>query len=367
MLNNISRLTAAALAALCLFGCGNSNEWTVDGRIENAEGKTMYVEASDNGRWYALDSITLDAGGKFSFSHAPAGYPDIYRLRLEQSTLYFPIDSVETVTVIAKADAFESDYTLEGSSSAEALMAVDRRVQASLSRNGIGGIASDTLLKNDLSTMLLQDPSGIVSYYIINKRIGGIQLFNPANPKDLRIIGAVANAYDQFRPTDPRTTYLRNLFLSNRPHRDTAAPADTLRAREVSVFEIKLYDNAGNRHSLVEEASKGNVIFLNFIAYADENAPAYNRRLRPIYERYRDRGLRIFQVSLDTDEIQWRQTAANLPWITVYNPSTDEGVRNVMNYNVGKLPAGFIINRNGEVVKRVDDIASLENEIASYL
>ena len=97
-LNILKCLVAGA--ALALSACHGSNEWTVDGRIDGADGKTMVVEACDNGRWYPIDSVTLDGAGRFSISHPAAGYPDIYRLRLGDKMLYFPIDSIETVTVV---------------------------------------------------------------------------------------------------------------------------------------------------------------------------------------------------------------------------------------------------------------------------
>ena len=157
----------------CMFllvsSCGSkSNQWTIDGRIDGADGETMLIEASDNGRWYPLDSITLDKSGSFSYSHEASGYPDIYRLRLGEKTLYFPIDSIEKVTVVTNASAFDSEYTLAGSPAAEMLMQVDRRVMDVVSKYGVNAIATDSLLKRELGGMLLGDPSGIVSYYIIN-------------------------------------------------------------------------------------------------------------------------------------------------------------------------------------------------------
>lgn len=348
------------LCSLSLFSCSNSNSWTVDGQISGADGQTMLVEACDNGRWYPLDSIKLDAGGHFKIEHEASGYPDIYRLRLGDKTLYFPIDSVETVTVIAQADAFDTDYTLEGSPSAAKLMEVDRQLRAAMTgRNSLSNIETDSVLKRELGRMLLGDPSGIVSYYIINKRIGNASLFNPANKSDLRLIGAVANAYDQFRPNDPRTAYLRNLYLSNRSGAN--APTDTIYASEVGSFEIKLYDNKGREQSLHALAQAGKPVLLNFTAYSAEQSPAFNRELNRIYSKYHAKGLEIFQVAIDEDELQWRQAAANLPWITVYNPPSDGRI--LINYNVTDIPATFLINSKGEIVERVLDITNIDASI----
>lgn len=355
-----------ALAGLLATACGNRNQWTVNGSIQGADGQTIVIEASDNGRWYPLDSVKLDGSGRFAYSHEAAGFPDIYRLRLGDKTLYFPIDSIETVNVVSRADAFDSEFTLEGTPQAEKLMEVDKRVMAVVNKGGINAIGSDSLLKRDLGSMLLGDPSGIVAYYIINKKIGGVSIFNPNSPSDLRIIGAVANAYDQFRPNDPRTTYLKNLFLSNRKVSPKSVVSDTLHAAEIKIFDISLYDNNGKLHSLQDLASKGKVIVLNFTSYAAEFSPALNVLLNNAWEKYHSSGLEIFQVSVDADEYHWRQSAKNLPWTTVYNSQAD-GVTPLRLYNVTELPSSFIIDRNGDIVERVDDPTKLDAAISRRL
>lgn len=360
------KIFIAATAAVALAACSSRNSWTVDGRIEGADSKQLILEASSNGRWYPLDTVTLTGGGNFKFSHEAAGYPDIYRLRLDDRSLYFPIDSVETVTVVARADAFDSDYTLSGSPHAEQLMAVEQKLQDAASRLG-SSMASDSILKRELAGELLNDPSGIVAYYIINKKIGGRSLFDPANKGDLRIIGAVANAFHERRPDDPRTAYLTQLFTSNHANnRPAVSPAvtDTLMAAAIGVIDIKLYDDKGTLHSLADECSKGHPVILNFTAYTSEASPAVNLALNKIYEQYASRGLQIFQISFDADEYAWKQSARNLPWITVYN-SAHDGTAALMKYNVGALPATFVIGADGEIKSRVDDISKLNSAVAA--
>ena len=78
------------------------------------------------------------------------------------------------------------------------------------------------------------------------------------------------------------------------------------------------------------------------------------------------RDLRFFQVAFDADEYAWKQTAKNLPWITVLNGPTD-GDKALRDYNVGSLPAIFIFDRNGDVVERVSDISTLDSSVSRRL
>jgi hypothetical protein len=211
--------------------------------------------------------------------------------------------------------------------------------------------------------MMLGDPAGIVAYYIINKRVGGVALYNPENKSDNKIIGAVANAFDQYRPNDPRTEFLKRLFITNR--RNSSGKVSTIEAPEVSLFEIELYDNTGKLRKLSEVAADNKVVLLSFTVYGAEPSPAYNVELNKVYDRYSKNGLEIYQVGLDEDEYRWKQSARNLPWITVYNSASD-GVKNLDNYNVVSLPTTYVIV-NGEIAGRVLDPAQVGQEVGKYM
>lgn len=361
----MKKIISLACAVAMLSSC-NNNHWTVNGEIEGAAGKHIVVEASGNGWWYPIDTVEVNSNGKFSMSHEAAGYPDIYRLNLDDKMIYFPIDSIETVSVKSNVEKFDRTYVLSGSASADKMMKVDGLVNEVVLAKGEAAIATDSLLKREVSTLLLENPSDIIAYYIINKKVGNTALYDTRNKADLRVIGAVANAFAQLRPNDPRTAYLKNLYLSNRSVSTNVAPNDTVYIEEAPIFDIKLSDNKGEIHSLLDLSKQGKVVVLNFTMYGVEESTAFNMALAKIYEKRKGAGLEIFQVAAGGDEFQWKQAAKNLPWITVYNsPVTDAA--NLMNYNVTNLPTTFIINRKGEIVERVDDVTTLDAKLNKYM
>lgn len=352
-----------AALVLTITACKKSApQWHINGTIADAGGQTMYVEASENGNWYLLDSVTLADNGSFKFSSPAAGFPDIYRLRLGEKSLYFPIDSIETVTVTTKASAFDTEYTLSGSEQAEKLMAIDKKLRDAVAKSGAINTVKDSILKRELAGILIDNPSGIVSYYIINRSIGGQPLFDPADSHDLKIIGAVANAFYNSRPTDPRTNYLKTLYLSRKR---TSVTPDTLIAHESTLIDVNLFNRKGVKQSLSAIAKQSPVVLLNFTSYAEDYSPAFNIELNKIYSKYHSAGLEIYQVGFDSNEVNWRETAANLPWITVYNSPTD-GLSTLTSYNVGALPALFII-KNGEIRERVADATAIDKAVAKYM
>ena len=350
------------LAVVALTAC-NGNKFHVDGTIEGASDTTLVLEQSSNGEWFIIDSVQVGKNGKFSLSAEAPAVPSIYQLRLGEQSICFPIDSLDHLTINAKLPNFASDYTLSGSEHAEQVMKIDK--EAMLYATGQKSEAELEAWKDQLARQIVVDPSGIVAYYTINKYIGGKPLFDPMNDNDLRIIGAVANAFNSFRPNDPRTDYLVNLLLDGQRRRRTmSAPTDTVYADVASIIDIKLQDYSGKEYSLTEVASANRVVLLDFTAYAVDISPQLNKLLNDIYQSYHSRGLEIYQVSVDPDNVTWREAAKNLPWITVFDPMGINS-QTVGAYNVNGIPTTFII-RNGDIVERVEDAARLKAAVGKY-
>lgn len=362
---NRSLYLAAGASLLILASC-SQKKWSVEGKIEGAGGKELILEtANELGGWYGLDTLTIDSDGSYAFHGEPAGHPEIYRLRLGNESAYFPIDSLETITLNGKATGFANSYTLAGSPEADAMQAINQLVDSVQRISGAAAVASDEGLKRRMGEIILRNPAGMTAYYTIFRKVGDIQVFNPAESFDNRIIGAVANAFNESRPADPRTKMLSELFLSNRRRPATAA-GDTIIAHEINHPEIALADITGKIRTLSEETRRGNVVILNFTAYSAQESPAINVELAKVYDANKGRGLQIYQVGFDDDEYLWRQSARNIPWIAVYN-SASAGARTLMDYNVGALPATFIFDRNGDLVERVTDLTKLSSAVAKYL
>ncbi|WP_286528578.1 TlpA disulfide reductase family protein [Duncaniella freteri] len=367
-MKSIYRIALLGMAAIAAASCSNNGpQWHLNGTIDGlGENDNVILEGNNQGYWYVIDTISTSKDGKLKYAGAAQDYPDIYRLRVGESSVYFPIDSIETVTINATAPDIAANHTLSGTPQAVNLAKVDSMLTASAAHNGVNAVVNDENMKRELGEMILADPSCVVSYYIISKSIGNMPLFNPSETFDHRIIGAVANSFNQFRPNDPRTKYLSKLYLSNRKPSQIKAEGPKIEAKLIKAFEIELFDHTGKKHSLLELTESGRPVILSFTAYAAEWSPAFNVELNKVYEKYHPQGLEIYQVSVDENEYAWKQTAKNLPWVTVLN-NVAEGGKVLQQYNVGSLPTTFVFNRNGELVQRVLDIADLDSAVAKCL
>lgn len=365
-MKSIFRIALLGMATLAVSCSNNGPQWHLNGSIEGlSDDDNIILEANNQGYWYVVDTIAASKDGKLDYAGEVHGYPDIFRLRVGESSVYFPIDSIETVTINATAPDIAANHKLSGSPQAVNLAKVDSMLTTMAAAKGVKAMVNDEGLKRQLAQMILADPAGVVSYYIISKTIDGTPLYNPSVAMDHRIIGAVANSFNTRRPEDPRTNYLTSLFLRNR-RQSISSEGTKMEARLIKAFEIDLYDHTGKRHSLLELTESGRPVILSFTAYNADWSPAFNVELNKVYTKYHPQGLEIYQVSVDEDEYTWEQAAKNLPWITVYNNVSDGG-KVLRQYNVGQVPTTFVFNRDGELVERVLDIADLDSAVAKVM
>lgn len=358
------RLGAAILSivAILMLAACSEPRWSAAGTVEGAAGRRIIAEAPDGrGGWYPVDTATIADDGTFLITGTPFGHPELLRLSLDGAQAYFPVDSIEQISFSASAADFQKSARISGTPSADRMQQANDLIAAAVAKNGAAAAASDAQLKRSLAELMLQDPADITSYYLVFHNVGGARLFNPADRRDLRIIGAVANAFTQQRPADPRTPLLKELYLSSKAAVSPSQPV-VLQAPSIGYPDIALADEKGATRRLSDAVAKGNVTLVSFIAYTADNSPATNVELNRIRQAG---GVEIYQIGVDPDEFQWRQSARNLPWTTVYN-SPKDGVTVLATYNVTTLPVTFVINRQGELVERVDDITRLASTVNKY-
>ena len=129
------------LTVIVTFSACHRNDFTVTGNVSDAEGKTLYFEATQIDKIVTLDSIKLKSDGKFTFYAPKTEFPEFYRLRLDSSYIHFAIDSTETVTFQTSGKSF-TDYSVEGSEENKQIQEVSQA--GSLLKNEVDKILSNT-------------------------------------------------------------------------------------------------------------------------------------------------------------------------------------------------------------------------------
>lgn len=377
-------LVALGMCLFLLSACNKSDDFTVKGIVTGAEGQIMYLENVGISNIVTLDSVKLTSDGKFKFTKKAPAYPDFYRLRLNNQLINFSIDSVETVSFVADAGTFATSYSVEGSNNAEKIKDITlAQLDANQAINRLrkdyeDKMISDTTYRSKVLAAadgykefarkyIFEAPMSTVAYYALFQQIDGLLFFDLYDKNDIKVYGAVATSYDHYYPESPRAKHLHNLTLQSMKVLRSQRPVDltNVETEEIAYWDIELPNVKGEMVKL-SSVAPGKVVFVNFTAYQAEWSPALNMALGELYTKYNKRGLEIYQVSLDTDIHFWRNAASNLPWNCVRDPQSVYSQIAGM-YNVRQLPALFIIDRKGNLIKRVEDLQKLETDLKSVL
>lgn len=377
-------LTVLGLCMFFLSACNNSSDFTVKGVVAGADGQLMYLENVGISNVVTLDSIKLAPGGKFKFTEKRPEYPDFYRLRLNNQLINFAVDSTETISFVADAGTFATSYSVEGSENSKAIKAItlaqldanqaisrlrkeyeDKMISDTTYRMKV--LAAADAYKEVARKYIYSAPMSTAAYFALFQQIDGLLFFDLYDRKDVKAYGAVATSYNHTYPESPRSKHLYNLTLQSMKVLRAQRPVDysNVETKEISFLDIELPDVRGEVVKL-STVAPGKVVLINFTAYQTEWSLALNMALGELYTKYHDQGLEIYQVSLDSDFHFWRNGASNLPWVTVHDPqSVYSQVAGL--YNVKQLPALFILDRKGNLVKRVEDVKKLEADVKAVL
>ena len=380
---------AATLAvALCFCSCGKE-QFHLNGTIANATDSVLYLEnmALDGAK--VVDSVKLDDKGDFAFSlEAPADAPEFYRLRIAQQIISLSVDSTETITVKATYPDMASNYQVEGSENCQkirelSLMQMKLQAEAQRVYNAPELNAQavedsvrhliDQYKASVLTNYVYKEPMKAYSYFALFQGIvvgnAYLMVFNPrTNTDDVRPFSAVATSWDQLYPKSLRGENLHNIAIEGmKTQRIVKASqegleVDASKVTEADIIDIVLPDNNGVTRRLTD--LKGKVVLLDFHVFAADGSSERILALRELYNKYHDRGLEIFQVSLDEDAHFWKTQTAALPWVSVRD---DKGVSQPYLYQVQAVPLDYIINRDNQVVLGPREIKNLETDIAKYL
>lgn len=373
-----------AMAALTMLAtaCKDKGEqFEINGRIAEADGKTLYFEAVTLNGIEALDSTRLDEDGQFCFQGMRPFNPEFYRLRIDRQIVNLSVDSTETIHVEAELPDMGTDYEVEGSGNCQTLKEINNKLIAL--QQTIKDIANDkaltlgeqerlvhekiNLYKNEMKMhYIMENPASAPAYFALFQTVNGSLIFNPiSNPDDIKFVGAVATAWDANYPGTSRTENLHNIAIQGMKNTKRPTPVsleniDPGKISAAGIIDIELPDIHGKNRKLSDIRNK--VVLLDFTAYSLPSSQERIMQMRGLYDKYSSLGFDIYQVSIDPDEHYWKTACEHLPWTCVYE-SRGEASGYLGSYLVRRLPTYFLINRHGDLVARDEQIDDLEKAI----
>lgn len=386
-MKSLSKAAYALLVVTAMAAC-SEKKFHVTGKIAQAKDSVLYFENMSLDGPQIVDSVKLDGDGGFSFDGVAPDAPEFYRLRIAGQIINVAIDSTETVNVNAAYPSMATQYTIEGSENNLKIkeltlrqMALQAQAQAIVNNPQLGiNAVEDSIFKmidtykDDIKkNFIYKEPMKSYAYFALFQGIvvgnSYLMVFDPRqNPDDVKAFAAIATSWDTYYPGSLRGENLHNIALQNMKdqrivqNQEQSIEIDADKVSMANLIDIALTDNKGNVRRLTDLAGK--VVLLDFHLFSGKGSTQRIMMLRELYNKYHDRGLEIYQVSLDEDEHFWKTQTAALPWICV----RDNGTRTQAYLaTVKSIPCDFIINRENTVIKAPRQIKDLNADIAAQL
>lgn len=386
-----SVLSALFLAFILFTGisCKDSKpQFTIEGKISNADSTTLYLEKRGLSETIIIDSIRLNADGNYTLKGDAPQYSEFYVLRLNNQAINIAIDSIETIKINADKPTFATAYTVEGSIDSEKMKEVTlaqykltkdlRRLTAMYKAKEITGdeYAHQTAkaingYKIKAQDIVRSNYAGMAAYYALYQKVDGLLIFDLYDKTDRRLFQSTATSWKNKRPDSPRTIQMEQFVLEVladiKRTQDMQSRLQDVTEKNVvdsqEYYNISLPDKSGKQ---IEIASfKGKPVLLDFTSYRADFSPAHNIQLNSLYEKYKDKFV-IYQVSFDDDDHIWRNAVSNLPWVCVRD-SKSFASDLLLKFNVQGLPTIFLIDKKGYIAKRIHVSDNMETEIKKIL
>lgn len=370
---------SAFVLIMALSSC-QSSKVTVSGRFVGSDADMVYLEHASALEQSIIDSVKLGEDGNFALNiENPTSTPSLYYIIYNNERIPLLLMQGDDVTVSAAGNVARN-YKVEGSEESILLEKFNKEYVSGVMklRNIISKIGANDLSESERKALsseytktyldvkrkqmnfIVTNKENIAAVYALHQRLpNDSYLFN--GESDVVYYRTVAEAIEAKYPESHYLPILRSQIA-----RMSAQSSLLSQAKQVNFPEINMPDMYGKQISL--SSLSGKVILLHFWSAAIGNGNVVNADLKEIYNKYKDLGFEIYQVGIDTSKPTWINAIQEqqLPWISV-SDLKGETSPSLGEYNVKRIPANFLIDREGNIVAK--DIAGdkLEDEIKKLI
>lgn len=365
-MNCKNKIIGAALFLSSLTACTGGDSFTIrvsDGCPDDVTASTIvYLDCYEVGGVATKDSAKVNSMGTLVLKGKKSESPAFYRLRAANrsypfvmepnlSNLNVRIDDSVSYRVsnsevnMKLAEYLSFEKSINDSIKAEvARFSADAQHRESLDARVLSLVAS---YKDSVRHMVYANTSSPVSYYALFRKLAyGITPFNPMDKKDLRLYSAVATAWHANYKDTPREKQLYKFVTNARSEMKLDDYEQFFSNAATANFpDLSFADAKGKVRSLYD--LRGKYILLDFCVYS-QMSPSDYLLFKNVYDRFKPKGLEIYQVSYDPDYEYWKKAVADLPWVCV----SDINGLSVRTYNVTSLPYNYLIDKKGDIVAK---------------
>ena len=386
MKNYISTLLIISITTVSFGRAPKKVEIT--GIIENAAGKTLYLNAFVNNTPVIIDSVVVKKNGKFKLA-VDVVKPDFYSIGFsKQDYALLVLDSANTSDIItfnADGSKIMETYFISGSQDSEIVktLVIDLSDHSKWKTEYAKGLKNpkftpqqkaetkrklDSLDKN----FILKRNQFINKNY---KSLAVLTAMGYLNPQtDLALYKKIEEGLAE---SVPNTSYhiaietqVKQIEMQKEMRKKEAEERDRLeKLSAIGSIAPELNFPSPNGEVITIESLRGNYVLIDFWASWCRPCRAENPNVVKLYNEYKDKGFTVFSVSLDRDKNRWLGAIKqdNLYWPNHVSDLKQWKSEAVKTYGFTGIPFTVLINQEGQIIAKNLRGAALDNKIKELL
>lgn len=376
------------IAILLATSCTQKDQSTIEGKIDSIDTLVQVtLLRQDFAKTELLETVELSPKkSTFKFKVGELAEPTFFQLRVVGKRNHFMVlllEPGEQAVVSADLNRF-AHYTVTGADESLKTQALSRRLGQTVKTldslkvliDNAAASAEKQMLsleyeaaiesQREFSTQFIWDnPMSRASVMALYQKVSDDRfVFDRA--EDVQLFKVVASSLiARYPDSDYAQGMLRDIRNQDKILRSHSLQ-ELVRNVESTLPEIAQPNPKGDTVRL--SSLRGKVILLDFWASFSQENLLENRELLDLYRKYKGQGFEIYQVSLDVEREPWLAAieSAGLPWINVSELDPDGSVVAGM-YNVTRLPANYLIDRNFDIAAKNIFGRDLEKKLKELL
>jgi peroxiredoxin len=365
------------ILTIIITGCSTDKDnFEVKGTVKDLSGTNIYLDRLLTAKRINIDSIQAGKNGEFSL----AGHidePGFFVLFTEYSDyIHLIIHPDDHINIITNASKFDSEYIVEGSRDSKLVKrlvdkqreTLEKITKLSIDYENIKGepdyFAKKAVIdsmydvifeeyKNFSIKMIEENPGSMVCIMALYQYLGiNSPVFDIKD--DFKYFNLVDSNLTALYPSSEAVKDLNRKVVETRENMKFvigAIPPDiSLPNPEDSIISL---------HSL-----RGNYVLLDFWASWSPLCRQANPELVRIYNKFRKKNFKIYQVSLDLTRESWLKGIEEdkLSWINVSDLKYWNSEA-AANYKIRNLPSSFLLDTVGRIIAKNPAVKDLEKQL----